>query len=216
MPPFSTLAFDLDGTLTDSREGIISSLRYALRALRLRVDEAMLTPELIGAPVRQVLEYLGVPREKEEQALTAYRTYFANQGMWENAPYPGIAELLARLQDAGVTLLVATSKPTQFAEQILERFELARYFTRIQGSTLDDTLTDKTEILRVALATVPDLQQKTTAMIGDRKHDMLAARANGIDSIGVLYGYGARAELEEAGATRIAGSVEELGALLGA
>ena len=139
-----------------------------------------------------------------------YREYFGEKGLFENEVYAGIPDVLAALKQAGKTLLVATSKPEIYTNRILEHFDLARYFDVVAGATMDETRNEKADIIAYALKQIADADPSKIVMIGDRKFDILGARENGIDSIGVLYGYGSRAELEEAQATFIVEKPEEL------
>ena len=149
------------------------------------------------------------------RAVADYREYFEPHGMYENAVYPGIPELLARLRANGVRLALATSKPTVYAERILVHFELAPHFEHVVGSFLDGRRTDKAELVADALALLDGVPRERAVLVGDRMHDLAGARANGIAAIAVGYGYGAREELVGAGAERLAESVAALGRLLG-
>ncbi len=213
--PHRIIFFDLDGTLTDPTEGITKSVQYALA--RRGVDEPdreRLRP-FIGPPLHKgFTQFYGFDEGQTWRAIEAYRDYFARQGMYENLLFPGVPELLAQLRDAGRTLYVVTSKPTHFAVPIVAHFGLTDCFTRVIGSELDLTNADKPTLVRRARALHPDEPDSTFVMIGDREHDIIGARANGLASIGVTYGAGAAAEIAAAGPTQIAHSVAELGALL--
>lgn len=210
-----TLFFDLDGTLTDPRPGIVGCLQYALDRLGRPVPEEAALLWCIGPPLPDSLAALTGSPEAAAEALVHYRERFATLGLFENAVYPGIPELLARLRDEGRRLQLATSKPRVYAERILEHFGLAPFFERSFGAELDGRLGRKPELLAHALAET-GADPATAVMIGDRRHDVEAARACGLESIGVLYGYGSEAELRDAGAGRLAATVEALGGLLAA
>ena len=213
---YEVVLFDLDGTLTDPKPGITRSVRYALEHLGVAVPDLEALTRFIGPPLHlSFARFYGFDEMKAREAVSRYREYFAETGLYENAVYPGIPNLLARLQEHGHRLLVATSKPTVYARQILEHFQLDRYFEQVVGSDLDLTRSDKAQIIAEALAGQADMARDVVVMVGDREHDILGARANRIASIGVTYGYGSLAELRDAGATAIAATVDELAALLG-
>lgn len=215
MERYQTVFFDLDGTLTDPGVGITNSAAYALEKFGIHVaDRAALYP-FIGPPLQEsFIRFYDFSPEKAKLAVEYYREYYKTQGIFENLLYDGIAELLSRLEDAGRALAVATSKPEVFARQILEHFEIAPYFTAIVGGNLDGSRTKKDEVLAYALRSCNVTDPRTAVMVGDREYDILGAGKNGVDSVGVLYGYGSREELEQAGATRIAGTVAEIGGIV--
>ena len=199
------ILFDLDGTLTDPAEGIIKSIKYSLSKLEIKdYDESILT-QFIGAPLAKAYaKYFGFDEDKAKYAVTLYREYFNQTGIFENYIYDGIPELLEKLFNDGYTLAVATLKPTEAAKRILEHFGLAKYFTIIAGSDPNKTSEGKADIISNAIEML-SIEDKTLAvMVGDREHDMLGATQNGIDSIGVLYGYGSIEELSKAGAKMLA------------
>ena len=210
------ILFDLDGTLTDPGLGITNSVAHALAHFGITVTDRTRLYRFIGPPLMDsFMESYGMTEEQAAEAVKVYREYFADKGWAENTVYDGIETMLAELVAAGKTLLVATSKPQIFAERILTYFGLDRYFTHICGVALQAPRGySKADVIRDALdrAGVTDLS--TAVMVGDRHHDIDGARAVGIDSIGVLYGYGDRAEHETAGAAAIAESVAELKAML--
>lgn len=210
---YDLLLFDLDGTLTDSKEGIINCVNHALRACGEveRPAEELLC--FIGPPlVDSFMEFCGFDREQAECAVKHYRERFRDVGIFENRVYPGIAELLHHLKEHGKTIALATSKPHVFADRILAHFGLAQYFDYTTGAELDGTRNAKKDVIQLVLAQFPDARQPV--MIGDREHDVLGAKACGIPCIGVRYGYAKPQELEQAGTERIAGTVEELEKIL--
>ena len=208
--------FDLDGTLTDPKPGITRSIQHALRKRGLAVPDADALAPCIGPPLEQSFrERFGLAPDDARRAVADYREYFEPHGLYENAVYPGIPELLARLRANGVRLALATSKPTVYAARILAHFELAPHFEHVVGSFLDGRRTDKAELVADALALLDGVPRERAVLVGDRMHDLLGARANGIAAIAVGYGYGARDELVGAGAERLAESVAALGRLLG-
>jgi phosphoglycolate phosphatase len=209
------ILFDLDGTLTDPKEGIINSYRYALAAFGIQEEDTSLT-RFIGPPLRESFAALGFSPGETEKAVAVYREYFSTEGIFQNAVYPGVPKMLETLRGAGFTLCVATNKAEVYAQTILEHYNLSQYIAYTSGDSLDGTLASggKKEIIRRALEAVSAADLTRAVMAGDRKHDILGAKESGIASVGVLYGYGSREELEAAGADRIAGSPEELTALL--
>ena len=208
------LFFDLDGTLTHSAPGIINSVSYALekmgRAPLPREELAYFVgPELTEA----FREKCGFDRESALAAIACFREYYTERGIWENSPYPGVREMLKHLSKAGFPLRVATSKPTVFAEKILDRFGLLPFFFRVDGAPLDESQSgDKETVLRSALAACP--APPGSMMVGDRKYDVAAGRANGLVTVAVTYGYGSREELAAAQPHFTVSSVSALERLL--
>lgn len=209
------LLFDLDGTLTDPMLGITRSVQYALRRFGIEVDDLRTLCRFIGPPLKESFrDFYGMDDEQATRAVALTREYFAPRGIFENRLYEGIPELLTELQAAGCMLAMATSKPEPFARQIAEHFHLADRFTLIGGATMDGTRTAKRDVVRYVLGAL-DVEDPTAAvMIGDRRYDIEGAAAEGIASIGVLWGYGSREELAAARAGQIAGTIPGLRALL--
>ncbi len=209
------ILFDLDGTLTDPKEGIINSIVYSLKKYGISVDNRTVLTNFIGPPLADSFkEYFGFDREKSLEAISFYREYFKAKGIFENFLYEKIEEMLYKLKYEGKTVILATSKPEEFALKILEHFNIIKYFDFVCGSLLDNTRTDKHDIIEFALNRLSVSDKSLAVMIGDRKHDIIGAKSSGMDSIGVTYGYGSYNELKNAGATYIAETVEELMALL--
>ena len=202
---YQYVLFDLDGTLTDPGLGITNSVMYALRKFGINVSDRSQLYPFIGPPLRDSFRvYYGFSDEQCERAVRYYREYFKKSGMFENEVYDGICELLTRLKASGRTLVVATSKPEVFALEILRHFDLYKYFDFVAGATLNDVRNQKAYIIKYALETLNITEKTSAIMIGDRKHDIIGAKETGLDSIGVLYGYGTYDELKNAGATYIA------------
>ena len=202
---YQYVLFDLDGTLTDPGLGITNSVMYALRKFGINVSDRSQLYPFIGPPLRDSFRvYYGFSDEQCERAVRYYREYFKKSGMYENEVYDGICELLTRLKASGRTLVVATSKTEVFALEILRHFDLYKYFDFVAGATLNDVRNQKADIIKYALETLNITEKKSAIMIGDRKHDIIGAKETGLDSIGVLYGYGTYDELKNAGATYIA------------
>ncbi len=195
--------FDLDGTLTDPKPGITRSIQYALQKL----DHPAIPSEdeltwCIGPPLRASFVKILGGEDHADRAVALYRERFSDIGLYENAVYDGIAEVLTALSQSGQKLFVATSKPHVFAERIVEHFGLRHHFEYVFGSELDGTRVDKSDLLAYALKTTA-VDPAKTLMIGDRSHDMVGAANNGMKGIGVLYGYGSRDELIGAGALHV-------------
>lgn len=209
------ILFDLDGTLTDPAEGITKSVQYALKHFGIEEDDLEKLQPFIGPPLMEsFMDFYGFSEEQAREAVTYYREYFRPQGIFENEVYKGIPELLEKLTDAGKTLILATSKPVVFAEQILEHFDLRQYFEFIGGSDIEQKRAKKSEILQYILEECQLVDLTELVMVGDRKHDIVGAKQFGIDTVGVLYGYGSEEELKEAGADVLVESVRELGEYL--
>lgn len=210
-----TVLFDLDGTLTDPKEGITRAFAYALRHYGVDADPDGLGC-VIGPPLKDsFMELYGFSAQQAVEAIGKYREYYGSRGWAENVPYPGIGRMLAGLNAAGLTLAVATSKPEKFSVRILEHFGLAEHFRVICGAPMDTSDRGRKEyVVADALARCGCPDGEGAVMVGDRSHDVAGAHRNGLPAVGVLYGYGSRAELESAGAEFITQSVQSLGALL--
>lgn len=209
------LLFDLDGTLTDPKEGITKSVQHALKAYGIIEEDLDKLCPFIGPPLSDSFrEFYNFPEKDAKEAVYKYREYFSVKGWCENKVYPGIEEMLKKLKESGKHLLVATSKPELFAGRILEHFHLSQYFDLIGGADMGETRVRKADVIRYVLekGKIEDLSR--AVMIGDRKHDVEGAALVGLESIGVLYGYGDQKELETAGAGRIARSVADLERIL--
>jgi phosphoglycolate phosphatase len=208
------ILFDLDGTLTDPALGITNSIMHALSKMGREIPPRESLYCFIGPPlIPAFMNFLGMSEEEAKTALLYYREYFSERGLFENTPYDGIAEVLAELKSRGYRLAVATSKPEVFATRIAERFALAEYFDCICGATLDETRTKKADVIEYALGQLGATPDECI-MIGDRHHDIDGAHTFGMKSIGVLWGYGSRDELTEAGADAIAETVADVSGLV--
>lgn len=216
MPPYALMMFDLDGTLTDSAPGITHSVRYALDRLGISVDDPGVFRRFIGPPLMDSFQrYCGLDGEGARLAVARYREYYARDGIFECALYPGIAELLARLHDRGRTVALATSKPAVYAGRVLGNLGIARFFSAISGESLDGPPLGKDGLIRRVLADFPEISPSRAVMIGDREYDILGARANHVPSIAVTYGYGSPEELAAAGPDYTADSAEAVAAIAG-
>ena len=197
---YKCVLFDLDGTLTDPGVGIVNGIVYALNKFGIEVDDMSKLYEFIGPPIKD--SFMGYYGMSEEDALTCvkyYREYYGETGLFENKVYPDIPFVLEELKNRGLNLVVATSKPTLFSEQILEKFDLMKYFDFISGSSMDGNNAEKAVIISNALEKL-SYEPNEMIMVGDRKFDVIGAKSNDMQSIGVLYGYGNTEELEAAGA----------------
>ncbi|MDT7540610.1 MAG: phosphoglycolate phosphatase [Acidobacteriota bacterium] len=213
--PIRNLLFDLDGTLTDPAEGITRCYQFALEGLNRPMLTRAELLRFIGPPMREnFAAMLGADdRELVERAVALYRERFARVGLYENEVYQGVREMLSALSVADFRLFVATSKVTKYSALILEHFRLAEFFVSVHGATPDGSLDDKADLV-ARLLRVEEIDAAESVMIGDREHDIRAARRNDVRSVGVTYGYGSRAELKAAGANIICDTPEEVAALL--
>lgn len=208
---YSTILFDLDGTLTDPAEGIVNSILYALKKMGLEETDREKLLAFIGPPLAESFHVsYGFSQDEATRAVTYYREYYADKGIFENRLYPGISEFLAALKQAGATVALATSKPEVYAEQILKHFGIASQFDFIGGSQLSGQRVQKGEVIAYVLSALPARSGDFVLMVGDRKHDVIGARENGLPCAGVLFGYGSWEELTEAGAVYLADSVHAL------
>lgn len=210
-----TILFDLDGTLTDPKVGITKSVQYALAKFGIHETDLDKLVPFIGPPlVESFQEVYGLSQTEAADGVRYYREYFTQAGMFENAVYPGIREMLVLLCEEGKRLVIATSKPTVYSEQIVEHFGLAEFFQGIVGSNLDGSRIHKGEVIAYALSLLGNVPRQELIMVGDRKHDIIGARENGLEVIAVQYGYGSREELQAANPTYLAATVSELTDLL--
>ncbi len=213
---WDVILFDLDGTLTDSKVGITTCAAYGLKHFGIEVEDLDSLTKFIGPPLMDsYMEFYGFTREQAEEAVRIYRERYHEVGWSENTPYPGVHELCAKLQAAGKKLIVATSKPENQATRIMDYFGLAPYFDLVCGPGLNDPdHGKKSQVIRNALqrAGITDLSR--VVMVGDRLYDIHGAHEVGLPVIGVLYGFGDRAEHEEHGADYLAADLAELESLL--
>ena len=212
---YNTVLFDLDGTLTDPGIGITNSVAYALSKFNITVDNRAELYKFIGPPlVDSFMKYYGMSCEDGLKAVEYYREYFSVKGIFENTMFDAIPKLLEDIKISGKKIALATSKPEQYAVQIIEHFNLTRYFDFIGAATMDGTRSQKADVIEYTLNKLDVNDKKTVIMVGDRHHDIEGAKKNGIASIGVLFGYGDRTELQTAGATYIAEKINDIIKLL--
>ena len=208
---FEYILFDLDGTITDSGEGITKSVQYALKYFDILVNNLEELRKFIGPPLKESFkEYYKFDEEKANIALVKYREYYADKGIYENDLYDGIIEVLDKLKQNGKTIILATSKPEVYAKQILEYFKIDKYFTFVAGSDFEETRVRKGDVIKYALEGAKISELSKVIMVGDREHDIIGAKENNIKSIGVLYGYGDVIELTQARAEYIAKNPKEI------
>lgn len=218
-PPYRLALLDLDGTLTDSAPGILSSVRHAYATLDIEppTDEALRL--FVGPPLAETFALHGVPAHRVPEAVAAYRDVYAAGRMMENSLYPGIIEGLTAVRDAGVRLAVATSKPEVYARRITAHFGIDPLVEGVYGATLDGSRGTKADVIEHALVSLAEspagaAAREETVMVGDREHDVLGAAAHGIGCLGVSWGYAVPGELEEAGALRVVTTTDQLARVL--
>lgn len=207
------LLFDLDGTLTDSKEGILRCVQYALEACKRPIPDIEKLMPFIGPPLSESFpKFCGMNESETNFAIQKYRERFSNIGIFENRVYDGIPELLEKLKSSGKILAVATSKPEIYAKRILDYFNLSQYFNVIAGSSIDHSKETKADMIRLAMKrlSLKLEDKKSVLMIGDRLHDIIGSKECGIDCAGVKYGYAPKGELEKYGANYILSNVHEL------
>lgn len=215
MKNYPTLLFDLDGTISDPREGVMLSLTHTLKEFGREPLPPEIMTRFIGPPLSESFEKIcNFPPETAREAVLVYRKHHRSGGLFINRMYDGIPEVLAKLRGAGKRLAVATSKPEPFARALLDKFGISGYFEFIGGAEIDDTRSKKAEVVRYVLENMKVYNPCEALMIGDRLHDVQGALENGVDCAGVLYGYGTREELTGAGAKYIFEKVGDLLELL--
>lgn len=208
---YEVVLFDLDGTIIDPKEGITKSVQYALEKMGVTVENCDTLESFIGPPLQlSFQEQFGFSEQQANEAISYYRERYKPTGIYENTVYEGMVELLTELKSVGCKLVIATSKPTVFAQNIGEHFDFARYFDVIIGSELDGTRTLKAEVIEEGLCQLGNPAVANCVMIGDRKYDIIGAKTNAMDCVGVTYGYGSEQELAEAQATYIVQTVAQL------
>ncbi|OBR91962.1 5'-nucleotidase [Clostridium ragsdalei P11] len=207
---YKYILFDLDGTITESKEGITKSVQYALKKFGIIVESLDLLEKFIGPPLKYSFsEYYGFDENKSLEAVQYYREYFEKKGIMENKVYDHIEDLLKQLKELKLKLIIATSKPTKFSNIILNNFNLTPYFDAIVGSNMNGTRCTKGEVIKHVVEKYK-IDPDEAVMIGDRKYDMVGARQNNMDSIGVTYGYGSLEELKEEEPTYIVDNVMDI------
>ncbi|SJZ71495.1 phosphoglycolate phosphatase [Pilibacter termitis] len=198
MKDYDYYFFDLDGTLIDSSEGIIHSIQYAIEKMEIPVSQDLDYYLFIGPPIIESFQsFLSLDEKRAREAISLYRECFKDKGIVENKIYDGMVECLSKLKESGKKLAIATSKPEIFAKQIVEFLQLEEYFDGVFGATLDDGVrSEKADVIGYAMENLGVNHEANILMIGDRKHDILGAKENNLDSAGVLWGFGSATELE--------------------
>ncbi len=203
--------FDLDGTLTDSAIGITNSVAYALAQFGIEVKDKSELNRFVGPPLEESFRvFYGFSEADALRGVDEYRVYYRDRGIFENAVYPGVPELLEAIRAAGKKMILATSKPEFYAKQILEHFGLAKYFDFVAGATMDSSRLKKADVLAYALSECGITDTSECLMIGDRDHDIKGSRMHNIDCLAVLYGYGSLEEIESASPAYIVKTVEDI------
>lgn len=212
MARFRTVLFDLDGTLTDSAPGITASVRFALKELGVTEYDESVLYKFIGPPlIWSFKEFFAMSDERAQKGLELYRlNYNERGGKYDSKLYDGLEESLRRMRDAGVRLGVATAKPEITAREVIEHFGLDKYFECVSGGNPDEKRCGKRDIILHAMDLLGEKEPAKTLMVGDREYDVTGAREAGVASLGVLYGFGTREELQNAGAEAFAASPEEI------
>ncbi len=216
MKKYNTVFLDLDGTIIDSGEGVTSSVKYALERLGIEVADKKQLSCFIGPPLIESFKmFYGFDEQTAIKAVALYREYYTEKGIYEGYIYDGVEQMLTDLKNAGLRIVLATSKPEQFAVKILEGADLAKYFDIIAGASLDErTRSTKSQVIEYALEMANIDTPSDVIMVGDRFYDVEGAREFGIDCIGVLYGYGSREEMEKHGAAYIVSTTQQVTELL--
>ena len=209
---YKVILFDLDGTLTDSGEGITKSVQYALEKIEKPEPDLEKLRIFVGPPLmEQFQKYAGIDEETARRAVEIYRERYAPIGIYENELYPGIPEMLEGLKARGYKLGIASSKPENFVKIVADHFQISSYFDEIVGSEPDGTRTDKAQVVEEALRRMGFLNRKEQViLVGDKEHDVYGARKAGIECVAVSYGYSMKGELENAGPLKIVDSAEEI------
>lgn len=215
MKKYDAILFDMDGTLIDSKIGMTKAIQYSLAKYNIRADDLKSLERFIGPELyKSFRKYFSFNEKKAWEAVLFFREYYSEKGIFEAEVYPGIPELLELLYRQRKKLIVATSKQTDYAERILEYFQLKKYFYFVAGSNFDRTRIDKSEVIEYALSQVSAYSPDKVVMVGDRKYDIVGAKNNSIDSVGVGYGYGTREEIQQINPTYRVNTVSDLQKLL--
>ncbi len=210
---FDTLLFDLDGTLTDSTDGIVRCLEYALERMGFDIPEDK--NKFLGPPLyRSFAEFCGMNEEQVNEAVRIFRERYSTVGLFENRVYEGVPEMLKRLRDGGKRIMVATSKPEVYAVRIFDRFGLSQFFEIVGGANINGTRNDKDEVIEYVLEKAGISDRSSVLMIGDRRQDVIGAHKTGLKCMGILWGFGSIEELTEAGADFIAETPEKAADML--
>lgn len=212
---YQYILFDLDGTLTDSREGITKSVQYALDKMGISEPDLSSLEHFIGPPLYdEFRRCYNMDDQQAKAAVAAYRERFGTVGWTENILFDGVPELLGALHDAGKKIAIASSKPTVFVRKILHMFEIEQYFDAVSGASLDGKIGTKAQVVQQALDALRIAERNDAVLVGDRSHDVEGARACGLSCIGITLGFGGREELVSAGAAAVVDMLDELREIL--
>lgn len=208
---YEVILFDLDGTLTESGPGIVNAVEYTLKKYGIDEPDKEKHKRFIGPPLKvSFTKYYGFTEENVDEAIATFRSYYHEKGIYENSAYPGVVDMLEKLSERGYRLAVATSKARPMAEIVIPRYGLDKHLEGIFAAEMDGRFGSKSAVIDHAIEEMGVSDRSKVLMIGDREHDILGAKACGIDSMGILYGYGSREELEAAGADYIVDTVEDI------
>lgn len=204
--------FDLDGTIINSCEGVTKSVAYALGKMGIAVPEQKVLETFIGPPLLDsLMNTISLSKEKGKEAILIYREYYESKGVYQNILYPDIVTVLSRLHEMGKRLFVVTSKPELYARDILRQFKIDIFFENVFGASMDRKLSEKEQIIAKAIENIePKINPLSTLMVGDRKFDILGAKAHALKSCAVLYGFGSKEELTKAGADYLVSNALEI------
>lgn len=212
---FEYIFFDLDGTLTDPSEGIVNSVIHSLKKYGIEESDRDKLCIFIGPPlIDSYMKHYGFTKDEAIKAVEYYREYFSVKGIFENVIYDGIPQLLKKLSDSGRKVILATSKPEPFANRILEHFKIDKYFSFVAGATMNETRTQKDEVIKYAIEEYNITDISSAVMIGDRKYDIEGGKKSGLKTVGLLYGFGSKKEISDSNPDFTAESVEELKKIL--
>lgn len=215
MKKYDVVAFDLDGTLTNPERGLVASFKYAFDKMKIPYGSPDELKRYIGPPLFEEWQRtLGISPEKSSEMLLVFREFYQTYGWWDNELYPGVPEMLAELRDRGKKIVLATSKPEIFAKKILDLFDISRYFDFVGGAASDKIRDKKHEVLSYSLNAIGCREMSECILVGDRKYDAEGAASLGVDSLGVLYGHGTKAEITAANFTYVAENVADIARLL--
>ena len=208
---WNNILFDLDGTLTDPKIGITRSVQFALRHYGINVENLDELCSFIGPPLLESFKkHYSFDDQKAKKAISKYREYFSSKGIYENSVYDGVFQMLSDLKSRGKIIILATSKPTVFAESILSHFGIKEFFDFIGGSNLNGSRSEKAEVIEYTVQKCNIDDFSSSVMIGDREYDIFGAKKVGMTSVGVLYGYGSYKELKDARADKLISSIKDL------
>ncbi len=211
MSKYKIIIFDLDGTIADSKPGITKSVQYALAKLNIVENDLDKLEIFVGPPLKEsFMKYYNMDEDTSIKAYMYYREYYTDKGIFENELYKGVLDMLKLLKRNNKRLYIATSKPKLFADKVINQFNLEPYFELVEGNNINGTIDSKAEIIKSVIASINNVRLRDIIVVGDRKYDILGAKENGVDSIGVKYGYAVDKELEITKPTFLVEDIKEL------